>query len=131
MPVSPVFFSYPAGPNLYAAAVHLDGTVIGDPALVPGLAAAHANEIIEMFGSGLAAAPAGTIVMPSLLTDPVTVSSGKYNLTVLGAALVEAGEFQVNVQLPPDIQPGTYPLTLTVPTGSTSGSGVTVMLVVQ
>jgi uncharacterized protein (TIGR03437 family) len=127
---SPVFFSYGAGSNLYVSAVHLDGTLVGDPTLVTTATQAHPNEIIELYVSGLAPAPAGTIVAPATFTQPVTVTAGTYSLTVVGAALVAAGEYQVNVQLPANIPAGTYPMTMTVPNGATADSGVTVLLAV-
>jgi uncharacterized protein (TIGR03437 family) len=125
---SPVIFSYAAGSNLYASAVHLDGTLVGDPKVAPSATPARPNEIISLFVSGLAAAPAGTTLAPTTFTPAVTLTAGSTNLTVLGTVLVAAGEYQMNVQLPPGIPAGTYTLTLTVPGGSTADAGVTVVL---
>jgi uncharacterized protein (TIGR03437 family) len=127
-PASPVFFSYAAGTNLYASAVHLNGTLVGDSSLVPTAAPAHAGEIISLFVSGLAAAPGGTVVAPATFPQAVTLTAGSNNLTVLATVLVATGEYQINAQLPAGIAAGTYPLTLTVPGGSTADSGVTVVL---
>jgi uncharacterized protein (TIGR03437 family) len=126
---SPSFFFYGAGTNLFAAAVHLSGTLVGDPAVSGNtVETAHPGETIEMYGNGLGPSPAGTIVAISPFTSTVTVTAGNYPLGILGAALVSAGEFQINVQLPSDIPAGYYPLTMTVPNGSTSTAGVTIML---
>ena len=56
------------------------------------------------------------------------MTAGSYPLTDLGAALVYAGEYQINVQLPLNIPAATYALSMTVPNGSTSTGGVTVLL---
>jgi uncharacterized protein (TIGR03437 family) len=129
-PASPAFFFYGAGTGMHVSAVHDDGTLVGDPALVPQAVPAHSNEIIEIFAGGLASASAGSVVAPMAFTQPVSLTAGSYNLTVIGSALAAAGEFQINVQLPADIPPGTYPQTLAVPNGSTADSGVSVLLVV-
>ena len=89
---------------------------------------AHPGELIELFANGLAASTAGVVVGTTTFTSTVTVTAGTYSLAVVGAALVSAGQFQVNVQLPSDIPPGKYALTMAVPNGSTSTAGVTVML---
>jgi uncharacterized protein (TIGR03437 family) len=125
---APAFFSYAAGTNLYASSIHLNGTLVGDSSLVPSAAPAHAGEIISFFVSGLAAAPGGTIVAPATFTQAVTLTAGGNNLTVLATVLVATGEYQINAQLPAGIAAGTYPLTLTVPGGSTADAGVTVVL---
>jgi uncharacterized protein (TIGR03437 family) len=126
--VSPAFFSYGAGTSLYASALHLNGTLVGDSSLVPTAAPAHPGDIISFFVSGLAAAPGGTVVAPATFTPAVTLTAGSNNLTVLATALVATGEYQINAQLPAGIAAGTYPLTLTVPGGSTADAGVTVVL---
>ncbi len=126
---APEFFSYGAGGTLFPSAVHLSAKLIGDPAISgASVEKAHPNETIVMYASGLAASQAGVIVTGATFTPAITMSAGTYTLKVLGAALVSAGEFQINVQLPPDIQPGNYNLTLTLPNGSSSTSGVTVVL---
>ena len=126
---SPSFFSYAAGSNLYPAAVHLSGMLVGDPAVMGASAElAHPGETLLFYASGLGPSPGGVIVAPALFSANVTVTAGSYPLNVLGAALVSAGQFQVNVQLPKDIPAGNYPLTMTVPSGTTQTSGVTVTL---
>ena len=54
---------------------------------------------LKEYVSGLGASQAGTIVPVTTFTPAVTVTAGSFNLEVLGAALVSAGEYQVNVQL--------------------------------
>ncbi len=125
---SPSFFYYPAGGNLYPLAVHLSGKLVGDPAVLANTEKAHPGEILLFFANGLAAAPGGAIVAVTSFTPTVTVSAGTNALQVLGAALVSAGEFQVNVNMPTAIATSNYTLSMTVPNGSTSTSGVTVTL---
>ena len=126
---SPSFFYYGAGTSLFPLAVHLTAKLIGDPAISGGgVERAHPGELLLFFANGLAASQAGVVVPPAAFTPTVTVSAGTYPLAVQGAALVSAGEFQINAQLPPDIPPGLYALSLTVPGGSTATAGVTVLL---
>jgi uncharacterized protein (TIGR03437 family) len=130
---SPSFFIYGAGGNYYPAAVHLNGALIGDPAVQPGSSKALPGETIIMFANGLAAAPGGVVAPPSTqYPQTVTVTAGTATfttpLTASAPYLVYAGEFQVNVTLPSVIAAGNYQLTLSVPNGSTSTSGITVML---
>ena len=126
---SPSFFYYAAGGAIYPLAVHLsDGKLVGDPAALSNTEKAHPGEILEIYANGLAASPGGVIAAVTPFTPTVTVTAGSTPLPGLGAALLYAGEFQVNVQLPPSLPAGTYTLTMTVPNGSTSTSGVTVIL---
>jgi uncharacterized protein (TIGR03437 family) len=46
-------------------------------------------------------------------TDPVTVTVGAKSATVGFAGLVGPGQFQLNIQVPPDITTGDYPITVT------------------
>jgi uncharacterized protein (TIGR03437 family) len=126
---SPSFCYYPAGTTFFAAAEHLSGTVIGDPTIAGGgVERAHPGEVIELYANGLAPSPAGVVLAPMSFAGPVTTTAGNYPLTVIAAALVASGQFQINVQLPGNIPPGTYPLSMTVPNGSTSSAGDVVML---
>ena len=126
---SPSFFIYGAGGSYYPAAVHLNGTLIGDPAVQPGSAKVLPGETIIMFANGLAAAPGGVVAPPSIqYPQQVTVTAGSTALTASAPYLVYAGEFQVNVTVPNGIAAGNYPLTLSVPNGSSSTGGITVTL---
>ena len=84
-----------------------------------------------MFGNGLTAGPGGVIVSPSAFTGQLSVTgtSGSNSLTANAVAeLTYAGEYQVNVTLPANVPSGNYTLTMTVPNGSTSTSGISVIL---
>jgi uncharacterized protein (TIGR03437 family) len=126
---SPSLFVYQAGANLYPAAIHLDGTLIGDPAVQPTATKAKAGETIELYVNGLAPSPGGVLIAePVPYIDPVTVSIGAKQGLVTYAGLVAPGQFQINVQIPPDVAPGHYPIAITA-AGQTSPG--TVILPVQ
>lgn len=126
---SPSFFYYFAGGSYYPIAVHLNSQLVGDPAVQPGTAKAAPGETLLFFANGLAPSNGGVVAtVVSLDTSKYVLTAGTNALNVLGAALVYAGEYQINVQLPNNIPPGNYQLVLTVPNGSTSTSGITVIL---
>ena len=130
---SPSFFYYPAGGNLYPLAVHVsDGALVGDPAVLAGTEKAHPGEVLEMFVNGIAPATGGIIVPVTQFPQQVTITAGSAAftgaLTTSAPFLVSAGEFQVNATLPAAIAAGNYTLSMSVPNGSTSTSGVTVTL---
>ncbi|HVW84578.1 MAG TPA: matrixin family metalloprotease [Bryobacteraceae bacterium] len=124
-PVAPSLFVYPAAGKLYPAAVHLNGTIIGDPAALSGTAKAQPGETVIFFVNGLTASASGTIlgsVIP--YTSPVTVTIGSASTLASFAGQVAAGEFQLNVTIPAGLAPGNYPITVSTQ-GQTSPSGVT------
>lgn len=130
---SPSFFIYGAGGNYYPAAVRFgDGKLIGDPAVLSGTEKVLPGDTLIMFGNGLGAEPGGVVASVAGFAGPVTVTgtSGANSFTAVSAAaaLVYAGEFQINVTLPANIPPGNYTLTMTVPNGSTSTAGISVLL---
>jgi uncharacterized protein (TIGR03437 family) len=126
---SPSFFYYAAGGNLYPLAVHVsDGALVGDPAVLSGTEKAHPGEVIEVFANGLAPAQGGIIVPVTQFPQQVTITAGTTALVTSAPYLVAAGEFRVNATLPATLASGTYALTMTVPNGSTSTSGVTILL---
>ena len=101
---------------------------MGDPAVVPGTEKAHPGEVLEMYFNGIAASTGGVIVTATQFPQQVTITAGSTALTTSAPYLVSAGEFQVNVTLPASIATGSYVLTMSVPNGSTSTAGVTVLL---
>ena len=104
---SAVLVCVSAGANLYPAAIHTDGTLIGDPAVQPGARKATPGESITLYVNGLAPSQAGVrIAAPVPYTDPVTVTVGAATATVTFAGLAGPGQFPLNIQLPPDLQAG-------------------------
>jgi len=132
-PAAPSFFIYAAGGNYYPAAVRLsDLKTVGDPSVLGGTEKALPGDTIIMFGNGLAPEPGNVVVTPAALngTISITGTSGSNTFTAasVAAALVYAGEFQINVTLPATLPAGNYTLTMTVPNGSTAGTGLSVIL---
>ncbi|HVV46197.1 MAG TPA: choice-of-anchor V domain-containing protein [Bryobacteraceae bacterium] len=121
---SPSFFYYAAGGKLYPAAVHLDThNVVSDSE------PAHPGETLAFFLNGIAPAPGGIIVPVTEFQQLVTISAGGTALTTSAPFLVFAGEFQVNVTLPPSLPAGSQTLSMSVSGGgSTADAGVTVTL---
>ena len=121
---SPGLFTYPLGSNTFPAAVFLDGVIVGDPALAASTRKAKPGDRIQLYATGLEATPAGVIInAPAAVSKPVTVKIGPADATVEFAGLTAVGEFQINIVVP-NLQPGNYPLTLTI-AGQTSQAGIT------
>ncbi len=112
-PASPEYFRYALGGKSYVVAVHVDGTVVADPVAAPGLTAATAGEIVQVFGTGLISTPAGRIVSSVTNVPGTTVKIGAIDAEVSFSGLVATGLFQVNVKIPA-LPPGDYPMTMSV-----------------
>jgi uncharacterized protein (TIGR03437 family) len=112
---APSLFNYPGGSNLYPAAVHANGSLIGDPAVTGTSSKAAAGETILLFVNGLAPSPSGVFInAPIPFSGTVTVTIGPATATPSFAGLVAAGEYQVNVAVPATLTTGNYPITITV-----------------
>ena len=61
-PASPKFFLYSLGGKSFVAALQTDGSVVADSLLAPGLRAARSGDTVQIFGTGFAPSPTGTIV---------------------------------------------------------------------
>jgi uncharacterized protein (TIGR03437 family) len=110
----PSLFYYPSGTKLYPAAIHLDGALIGDPAVVQSARKVKAGETIVLFVNGIAPSPSGTIIAaPISYASPVTVTIGSTSVTAAFAGLVAAGEYQLNVVVPGTLTTGEYPISVT------------------
>jgi uncharacterized protein (TIGR03437 family) len=121
---APALFYYPGGSNTYPAATHLNGSLIGDPAVTAGTTKASAGETIVMYVNGLATSPSGVIISaPISYSGAVTVNVGTAAANVTFAGLVAAGEYQLNVQLPSGLTSGNYPVTVSTQ-GQTSPTGI-------
>ncbi len=123
-PVAPALFGYtlPSG-TFYAVAQIANTPTIVAPVGTFGSAPsrpAQAGNYVVLYAIGMGstnpAAPVG-VVLPTAypVTDlsSVKVTFGSANATVLWAGLVYAGEFQVNVQVPPGLS-GDQPVVMTV-----------------
>jgi endoglucanase len=105
---SPAFFTFS---NNYAAAVHLNGTLVAPPGLFPAASPAKPGETIELYGTGFGPtnppSPTDQLVShPEPTANDVTVSIGGTNCQVLFQGLVEPGVYQFNVVVPENIPSG-------------------------
>ena len=108
---NPALFTYGAGGKTFAAAILLNGSVLGDPSAAPGTTMARAGDYIELFGTGFGPSPGGTIVSSATtLSTPPSVTIGGVQATVSYAGLVGSGLFQINVQVPRGVASGNQPV---------------------
>jgi uncharacterized protein (TIGR03437 family) len=129
-PISPSLFVFSGGP--YAAATHLNGTLIGPATLYPGLTTpAHPNEIVVLYANGFGATMSpvttGSVAQSGTLSPLPVVKIGGASATVQFAGLVAPGEFQFNVVVPVSTSDGDQPIVATYNGLSTqSGTLITV-----
>src|ERR1035438_8585091 len=123
---SPGIFPVILGGTNYAAAVFLnDGKIAADPSIGPAFRNAVPGDTVELFATGLAPSPAGTVVSTTLLSG-VTVTIGSVTIPAIAAALVAVGEFQINFTVPQDfasLPPGLYPISISI-NGVTSPASI-------
>jgi uncharacterized protein (TIGR03437 family) len=112
----------------YAAAVHLDGTYVGPPGLIPGapFRGLFPTEQFSVFTTGFGLMtpfePVSTLnVTPALLTMPVIARIGTFDAPVTFGGYVGAGLYQFNVTTP-NLSMGTYPLVLSIAGNSSQSS---------
>jgi uncharacterized protein (TIGR03437 family) len=101
----------------YAAAVFLDGKLAGDPANGSAFRNALPGDTVQLFATGLAPSPAGTLVSTTALNG-VTVTIGPITVPATTfAALVTVGEFQINFTVPESfasMSAGLYPISISI-----------------
>src|SRR5579884_706428 len=120
---APALFTFGSG---YVAAVHLDGTVVGDPSVVPGTRPAKAGETIEQFGTGFATSSAGTVIHAPQTLGDASLTIGSTTVQAQYTGLVGPGLFQINLKIPA-VKPGTYTLQATL--GATTFQGAAALVV--
>jgi uncharacterized protein (TIGR03437 family) len=119
--IQPSVYYYQVGSKSYAAALFVDYTIMGDPAVVPGTRKAKPGDIIQLYASGLAPAQSGAVTSPVPITG-IGVTIGTTDAQVLYAALVAPGQFQVNLTVP-QLADGEYSIVVSA-SGKTSQSNV-------
>ncbi len=131
--VSPAFFTFDG--KSIAAVDALSGTIVADPAVVPGAAPAKPGQILSLYGTGFGATkPAyleGQIASGAApLAAPLTVSIGGVTLAVgdvlyggLAPGFI-SGLYQFNVRLPDAVPDGSQPVAITTG-GQQTQSGAT------
>jgi len=124
---APGLFTYQAGPKVYPAAIYNGTTVlVGDPAVSgSGVRKARPGDILSLYATGIEPSPAGIELNgPTSVQSVISAAIGSQSATVLGAALVYPGEFQINIVVP-NLADGEYAIAVSV--GSLpSQSGVVV-----
>ena len=116
VPSAPGIFPIVIGNTNYAAAVFLDGKIAADPSNGTAFRNAVTGDVVQLFATGLAPAPAGTVVSTTSLPG-VTVTIGNLTVPASGAALVAVGEFQINFTVPQQfasMPPGNYPISISI-----------------
>jgi uncharacterized protein (TIGR03437 family) len=133
-PATPSLFEFgtSAQYGLLPAATAGDGTLIGDPATIPGARPAHPGETIVLWGTGFGptnpANPAGRLITAAPLASTATVVLNGRSITPDYAGLTAVGLNQINFRIPADMVPGSYRVQVTVANVSTQAG---VSLVVQ
>ena len=120
--IQPSLYYYQAGSKSYAAALFLDYTIMGDPAVVPGTRKAKPGDILQLYASGLAPSQSGNAVTSPVPITGVDVTIGTTDAQVLFAGLVAPGQFQVNFTVP-QLPAGEYSIRVST-SGKTSQSNV-------
>jgi len=104
-PLAPAFFTFgtnTANGNVYAAAEHANGTLIGPPSIVSGCTPAGPGETIVLFATGFGttlASGEALAVTPSIVIDGIAAQ-------VTFAGLVGPGLYQFNVVVPSNVTLG-------------------------
>jgi N-acyl-D-amino-acid deacylase len=111
---APELFRYSLGGKSFAAVLHLDGTVVADPALASGFRAAASGETLQFYGTGFVPSPAGRIVSSPAPVAGTVVRVGDQTAAVSFSGLTATGLFQVNATLPAGLAPGDYAVSITV-----------------
>jgi uncharacterized protein (TIGR03437 family) len=113
---SPGLFTWQSGTTSYAAAIHLDGTLVGPAG--PSSRPAVPGEVIEIYGTGFGATtpamPSGQLIsQPAPTVLAVTMAIGGVTAEVQWAGLVSSGLYQLNVKVP-TVPAGDQPLQGTI-----------------
>jgi uncharacterized protein (TIGR03437 family) len=120
--ILPSVYYYQVNSKNYAAALFQDYSLMGDPAIVPGTHKAKPGDIIQLYAAGLGPSPSGGAVTSPIPITGVGVTVGSASASVLAAALVAPGQFQVNFTVP-DLPDGEYTITVSS-AGKTSPANV-------
>jgi uncharacterized protein (TIGR03437 family) len=120
--IQPSLYSYQVSGKKYAAALFQDYSLMGDPAVVPGTHKAKPGDIIQLYAAGLGPSASGTALTSPIPITGVGVTIGTTSATILAAALVAPGQYQVNFVVP-QVPDGEYPITVST-AGKTSPADV-------
>lgn len=104
--VAPGLFGTAPGPtgSIYVAAVHQDGTIVGQPSLIPGSRPALAGNLISIYGTGFGPTaplrPAGELIEPAPLAFPYKVRIDANEVPSSFGGIVGPGLYQFNIIVP-------------------------------
>ena len=114
---SPGIFPVILGGTNYAAAVfNSDGKIAANPSNGPAFRNAVPGDAVQLYATGLAPSPAGTLISNTFLSG-VTVTIGTITVPASAAALVAVGEFQINFTVPQSfasLPAALYPISVSV-----------------
>jgi uncharacterized protein (TIGR03437 family) len=127
---SPTFFTLTYAPPLYPAALHANGTIVGPPALYPGMSSpALPGETIEVYGTGFGPTTtpvtAGSVQQSGVLPVLPVFTIGGMPASVAFAGLVSPGLYQFNVVIPTNAPAGDNNISATY-AGFTTQPGIVV-----
>jgi uncharacterized protein (TIGR03437 family) len=120
--VQPSLYFYQVNSKNYAAALFQDYSLMGDPAIVPGTHKARVGDIIQLYAAGLGPSISGSVLTAPVPITGVSVKVGTADATVIAAALVAPGQYQVNLVVP-QLADGEYTITVSA-AGKTSPANV-------
>ena len=109
--IAPSVYYYQVNSKNYAAALFVDYSLMGDPAVVPGTHKAKPGDIIQLYAAGLGPSPSGSVVSAPVPITGAGVTIGTAAAQVLAAALVAPGQYQINF-IVPQLPDGEYPITV-------------------
>ncbi len=118
----PSLYFYQAGSKMYAAALFVDYSIMGDPAVVPGTRKAKVGDIIQLYAAGLGPSASGGAVTSPVPITGVGVTIGTTDAQVQFAGLVAPGQYQVNFTVP-QLPAGEYSIKVSA-SGKTSQPNV-------
>ncbi|MFN0104968.1 MAG: serine hydrolase [Bryobacteraceae bacterium] len=111
---APAILAYKGGGSDFAAAVHADGTLVGDPLLTESSRAARPGDRISLYATGLMPfAVERSLERPEPLDRAVSVFVGEAEARVEFSALTAPGLQQVNIVVP-SMAPGNHALRVVV-----------------
>jgi uncharacterized protein (TIGR03437 family) len=120
--IEPSIYFYQVNSKDYAAALFLDYSLVGDPAIVPGTHKAKPGDIIALYVAGLGPSGSGTTFTSPVPITGVSVTIGTASAQILAADLVAPGQYQINLVVP-QLPPGEYAITVSK-SGQTSPANV-------
>ena len=120
--IQPSIYYYQVNSKNYAAALFLDYSLVGDPAIVPGTHKAKPGDTIALYVAGLGPSGSGTTFTSPVPITGVSVTIGTASAQILAADLVAPGQFQINFVVP-QLADGEYKITVSR-SGQTSAADV-------